>query len=124
MKSHIFRLLFFVMLGTVLYGFFNRGTLDSEQNYGVSYSDFIEDIRRNAISEVIIDGSSVEGHRTNGERFTTYNPSDSRMIDELLEYGVKIKVIKPQIPTPLMQVLISWAPMLLLIAVSVYFIPL
>ena len=122
MKSHIFRLLFFVMLGTVLYGFFNRGALDSEQNYGVSYSDFIEDIRRNAISEVIIDGNSVEGHRTNGERFTTYNPSDSRMIDELLEYGVKIKVIKPQVPTPLMQVLISWAPMLLLIAVSVYFI--
>ncbi len=122
MKTHIFRLVFFVLIGTVIYGVFNRGGPESEQNYGVSYSDFIEDIRRNAISEVVIDGNNVEGRRSNGERFTTYNPSDSRMIDELLEYGVKIKVIKPQLPTPLMQILISWAPMLLLIAVSVYFI--
>ena len=121
MKTHIFRLVIFVLIGTVLYGVFYRTNPDAEQNYGVSYSDFIEDIRRHAISEVVIDGNSVEGRRSNGERFTTYNPSDSRMIDELLEYGVKIKVIKPQVPSTLMQILISWAPMLLLITVAVYF---
>lgn len=121
MKIHLFRLVIFVLIGTVLYGVFNRTNPDAEQNYGVSYSDFIEDIRRHAISEVVIDGNSVEGRRSNGERFTTYNPSDSRMIDELLEYGVKIKVIKPQVPSTLMQILISWAPMLLLITVAVYF---
>ena len=121
MKTHIFRLVVFALIGTILYGVFNRSSPDSEQNYGISYSDFIEDIRRHAIVEVVIDGNDVEGRRTNGERFTTYNPSDSRMIDELLEYGVKIKVIKPQVPSTLMQIFISWAPMLLLIALAVYF---
>ncbi len=121
MKTHIFRLVIFALIGTILYGVFNRASPDSEQNYGISYSDFIEDIRRHAIVEVVVDGNDVEGRRTNGERFTTYNPSDSRMIDELLEYGVKIKVIKPQVPSTLMQILISWAPMLLLIALAVYF---
>jgi cell division protease FtsH len=122
MKTHIFRLVIFALIGTVLYGVFNRSTPGSEQNYGLSYSDFIEDIRRHAVAEVVIDGNDVEGRRTNGERFTTYNPSDSRMIDELLEYGVKIKVIKPQLPSTLMQLIISWAPMMLLIGLSVYFI--
>jgi cell division protease FtsH len=121
MKIHIFRIVIFVLIGTVLYGLFNRTSPVSEQNYGLSYSDFIEDIRRHAIVEVVISGNEVEGRRTNGEPFTTYNPSDSRMIDELLEYGVKIKVLKPQMPSTLMQILISWAPMLLLIALAVYF---
>ncbi len=121
MKSYFFRIVIFVLIGAILYGVFYRTSPDSEQNYGVSYSDFIEDIRRHAIVEVVIDGNNVEGRRNNGERFTTYNPSDSRMIDELLEYGVKIKVIKPQTPTPLMQILISWGPMLLLIVLVVYF---
>ncbi len=121
MKTHIFRLVIFVLIGTVLYGVFNRTAPDAEQNYALSYSDFIDDIRRHAIVEVVIDGNDVQGRRTNGEPFNTYNPSDSRMIDELLEYGVKIKVIKPQVPSTLMQILISWAPMLLLIAVAVYF---
>ena len=121
MKSYFFRIVIFVLIGAILYGVFYRTSPDSEQNYGVSYSDFIEDIRRHAIVEVVIDGNNVEGRRNNGERFTTYNPSDSRMIDELLEYGVKIKVIKPQTPTPLMQILISRGPMLLLIVLVVYF---
>jgi cell division protease FtsH len=43
------------------------------------------------------------------------------MIDELLEYGVKIKVERPQVPSTMMQILISWAPMLLLIAVTIFF---
>ncbi|MFI3187336.1 MAG: ATP-dependent zinc metalloprotease FtsH [Methylococcaceae bacterium] len=121
MKTHIFRLVIFVLIGTVLYGVFNRTAPDAEQNYALSYSEFIDDIRRHAIVEVVIDGNDVQGRRTNGEPFSTYNPSDSRLIDELLENGVKIKVIKPQLPSTFMQIMISWAPMLLLIAVAVYF---
>jgi cell division protease FtsH len=121
MMKHIIRIMILTVIGTVLFNVFNRATTRTEENYTVSYSDFIADIRNHAISEVVIDGNDVEGRRQNGERFTTYNPNDSRMVDELLEYGVKIKVEKPQTPSLLMQILISWAPMLLLIAVTVYF---
>ena len=121
MAKYIFRIALFALTGTVLFMLFNRTTADHEQNYAISYSDFIEDIRAGAISEVKIDGAVVEGRRKSGEPFTTYNPNDSRMIDELLEYGVKIKVEKPLTNSTLMQMLISWAPMLLLIAVWIYF---
>jgi len=121
MIKHIIRIVILTVIGTVLFNLFNRTAPHSEQNYAVSYSDFIADIRNNAISEVVIDGNNVEGRRQNGERFSTYNPNDPRLIDELLEYGVKIKVERPQVPSTLMQILISWAPMLLLIAVTIYF---
>jgi cell division protease FtsH len=121
MMKHIIRILILTAIGTALFTMFNRATTRTEENYAVSYSDFIADIRNHAISEVVIDGNDVEGRRQNGERFTTYNPNDPRMVDELLEYGVKIKVEKPQAPSMLTQILISWAPMLLLIAVTIYF---
>ncbi|WP_333878007.1 ATP-dependent zinc metalloprotease FtsH [Methylobacter sp.] len=121
MKTYFVRIAILILVGILLYGVFSRSSPDSEQNYAVSYSDFIDSIRNRSISEVVIDGNSVEGRRTNGERFTTYNPNDSRLIDELLEYGVKIKVERPQIPSTFVQILISWAPMLLLVGLAVYF---
>jgi len=121
MKKYIVRIAIFALTGTVLVMLFNRTSPNHQQNYAISYSDFIEDVRGGAISEVKIDGSVVEGTRKSGEPFTTYNPNDFRMIDELLEYGVKIKVEKPQSTSTLMQMLISWAPMLVLIAVWIYF---
>ncbi|MGZ4970105.1 MAG: ATP-dependent zinc metalloprotease FtsH, partial [Methylobacter sp.] len=121
MKSHLFRIMIFALIGTVLYAMINRTGPDREQNYALSYSDFIESVRNRSVSEVVIDGNDVEGRRTNGERFTTYNPNDSRLIDELLEYGVKIKVQRPQVTSTFMQILISWAPMLLVVGLAVYF---
>ena len=118
----LIRIVIITVVATVLFNLFNRTATHTEQNYAVSYSDFIADIRNRAIAEVVIDGNDVEGRRQNGEHFSTYNPNDSRLIDELLEYGVKIKVERPQIPSVFMQILMSWAPMLLLIAVTFYFL--
>ncbi len=100
---------------------FNRTSPGFERNYSLSYSDFIEDVRSGAVSEVTIDGEVINGRRTNGERFITYNPNDSHMIDDLLENGVKIKVTKPERPSAFMQFFMSWGPILLLVAVWIYF---
>ncbi len=117
----LIRIVLAVVVGTVLFNVFTRTTAKHEQNYTVSYSDFITDIRNHGISEVVIDGNDIEGRRQSGEPFSTYNPNDSRLIDELLEYGVKIKVERPEVPSLFLQILISWAPMLLLIAVTIWF---
>ncbi|MGZ5056961.1 MAG: ATP-dependent zinc metalloprotease FtsH [Methylobacter sp.] len=120
MGTIIFRTVVLALIGTILFGMFNRGIPEYEQNYAVTYSDFIDSIRNRAISEVIIQGNDINGRRSNGERFTTYNPNDPRLIDELLEYGVKIKVEKPKAPSLLTELLISWGPMLLLIGLLGY----
>jgi cell division protease FtsH len=121
MIKHVIRIAALSAIGTLILYFFMHSTPQYEENYTVSYSDFIADIRSHAISEVVIDGNNIEGRRQSGERFSTYNPNDSRLVDELLEYGVKIKVERPEQPSMLMQILFSWAPTLLLIMVLVYF---
>ncbi|WP_445370867.1 ATP-dependent zinc metalloprotease FtsH [Methylomonas sp. HW2-6] len=121
MKKYFIILTIFAAVGLIISAIFNRGMPQYDPHYEISYSDFIEDVRNKAVEEVVIDGNYVDGRRPNGTRFSTYNPNDMRMIDELLEYGVKIKVEKPQQPSTLMQIFISWAPTLLLIAVLVYF---
>ncbi|WP_347989442.1 ATP-dependent zinc metalloprotease FtsH [Methylomonas sp. AM2-LC] len=122
MLKPIIRIIILTAIGTVLFNLvINRNQTHYEEPNSVNYSDFIADVRSHAVSEVVIDGNNVDGRRQSGEHFTTYNPNDPRMIDELLEYGVKIKVERPQEPSFLMQVLINWAPMLLLIGVTVYF---
>jgi len=121
MKKYFIVLTIVAAVALIVSAIFNRSMPQYDPHYEISYSDFIEDVRNKAVEEVVIDGNYVDGRRPNGTRFSTYNPNDSRMIDELLEYGVKIKVEKPQQPSTLMQIFISWAPTLLLIAVLVYF---
>ena len=121
MKVIIFRVLAFFVIGAVIFSIVNRDTTYKESDFAVRYSDFIEDIRNGYINKVEMHGDTISGRRTNGERFVTYNPDDPRLIDELLENKVKIKVYPPEQQSLLMQIIISWAPMLLLIAVWIYF---
>ncbi|MCF7972086.1 MAG: ATP-dependent zinc metalloprotease FtsH [Methylococcaceae bacterium] len=122
MISRIIKFSAWLIMGVVLFSVFSRITMQSNAvNYAVSYSDFIQDIRNGTLSEVNIDGDEISGYRRNGEPFVTYNPNDPKLIDELLQYDVKIKVATPQKTSMFMQIFISWAPMLLLIGVWVYF---
>jgi len=115
------RIAMFVVVGSVFFSIMGRMQPTYEQNYTILYSDFIEDIRNGAVSEVTIEGEKVKGKLINGEPFVTYNPDDTHLIDDLIQYGVKIKVATPEKQSMLTQIFISWAPMLLLIAVWVYF---
>ncbi|NOQ14074.1 MAG: ATP-dependent zinc metalloprotease FtsH [Methyloprofundus sp.] len=117
----LIRIIMFVVIGGMFFSIMGRVQPGYEKNYTILYSDFIQDIRNGSVSEVTITGETVKGKRSNGERFVTYNPDDAHMIDDLIEYGVKIKVATPEKQSMLMQIFISWAPMLLLIGVWVYF---
>ncbi len=121
MKKYILPLLLFTLSAYVAYSVFSPGLPSYDPHQDISYSDFIQDIRNKAVSEVVIDGNEVFGRRQNGTRFRTYNPNDARLVDELLEYDVKIKVERPQQQSLWMQIILSWAPMLLLIGVLVLF---
>jgi len=121
MKIIVFRVIALFAIGFIIFSIFNRDNTYQESNYAVRYSDFIDDIRNGQVSKVTISGETIDGLRTNGERFITYNPNDDKLVDELLEYNVKIKVEPPKKQSLLMQIFISWAPMLLLIAVWIFF---
>ena len=110
-----------VAVGVVVAGVLNRSAPTYDPHYEISYSDFIQDVRGSAVADVVISGNAIEGVRKNGSRFATYNPDDARLVDELLEYNVKIKVERPQYTPFWLQLIINWTPTLLFIGVLVYF---
>jgi len=121
MMKSLSRIAMFAVIASLFFSFMGSVRPSYEQNYTILYSDFIEDIRSGVVAEVTIDGNSVKGKLRNGERFATTNPDDTHLIDDLIQYGVKIKVAEEEKESMLMTIFISWAPMILLIGVWVYF---
>ncbi len=97
----------------------------SSQGQGSStrldYSDFIDQVHQGQVSKVNIEGPTIRGVYVSGDSFTTYNPGDAGLMGDLLDNRVKITAQPPEQQGVLMQIFISWFPMLLLIGVWIFF---
>jgi cell division protease FtsH len=87
----------------------------------LSYSQFIDEVKQGHVAKVVIDGHAIRGERSDGKAFVTYSPSDPWMVSDLLKYGVSVSAKPEEEPSLLMNMLISWFPMLLLIGVWIFF---
>jgi len=111
-----------VVIAIVLMALFNNfGPQGDHNDSSLSYSQFIGAVKAGQVQQVMIDEKIIKGKMQSGEKFKTYSPDDSHLIDDLLANGVEIKAIPPEQPSMLMQLLVSFGPMLLLIAVWVFF---
>jgi cell division protease FtsH len=115
-------IILWVVIAVVLMSIFNNfGPQMDGADSTLSYSQFIEAVKSGQISQVMIDDQVVKGKLQSGQLFRTYAPNDPHMVDDLLANGVDIKATPPEQPSLLMQLLVSFGPMLLLIAVWVFF---
>jgi len=121
MKNTIKNFLPWVALFFALTFAFNYFGGRTQVNPSISYSNFIEALNRGNVKQVNMDGNSITGMFADGDRFITYDPGDTHLVDDLLKNHVDIKVLPPERPSFLMQILISWFPMLLLIGVWIFF---
>src|SRR5262245_29146017 len=87
----------------------------------MDYSQFIDEVRSGNISKVVIEGKVIKGEKKSGEKFVTYPAPDLWMVSDLLKNGVQIQAKPDEEQGFLMQVFISWFPMLLLIGVWIFF---
>jgi len=85
----------------------------------VGYSDFLGMVESGGMQEVVIQGSNLAGTTPQG-KIKTFAPSDPSLISYLREKGVKITA-KPEETSPWFQVFITWGPMILLVAVWIFF---
>jgi len=114
-------LILWIVIAIVLVSVFNNFGPKPTASRTLDYSEFVSAVKQGAVTKVTIAGKIIRGETTTGEQFTTYSPEDPRLIDDLLENGVNV-VAKPQEQQGmLMQIFISWFPMLLLIAVWIFF---
>ena len=86
----------------------------------IIYSEMITFLDKGEISEVTIQGDSINGKFTNNTGFKTFAPKDDKLVAQFREKGVKITA-KPNEESPWLTVLISWVPMILLIGVWIFF---
>jgi cell division protease FtsH len=114
-------ILLWVIIAVVLMSVFNNFGPPAPRAQSVPYSEFIADVKAGRVQSVVIDGRVVKGRRVSGEQFSTYTPDDPEMINDLLTNGVEVKAQAPEQDSLLMQVFISWFPMLLLIGVWIFF---
>ncbi|MCG5535360.1 ATP-dependent zinc metalloprotease FtsH [Ectothiorhodospira mobilis] len=100
---------------------FNNFTPTQTEARSWSYSHFLEEVKRGQVDSVYIEGKTIEGRGIDGEQFTTHAPNDPGLIGDLLANNVEIRVDEPAQRSLLTEILISWFPFLLLIAVWIYF---
>jgi cell division protease FtsH len=91
----------------------------------IEYSEFLRAIKANKVSQLEIDqqNGTVEGKLHDGTPFLTYSPeTDNNALLGLLEkHEVSFHAARPDQQGVLMHIFISWFPMLLLIAVWIFF---
>ncbi len=124
MNDIVKNILLWVVIAVVLMSVFQSFGPRTTPTAQVSYSQFYQQVKQGQIAKVIIDRNVIHGRTNNGERFTTFNPEDDNrsLIGELLNNGVEIEGRPPEQQSLLMQIFISWFPMLLLIGVWVFFL--
>ncbi len=102
-----------------LFNLFNKPQIKTQE---ITYSDFLSYVEKGQVAKVVLKGEKVEGTFLNKAKFTTAIPSQDReLIPELKAKGVIIQVKPPEESPWYLTLLISWFPMLLLIAVWIFF---
>ena len=93
-----------------------------DQGNNIIFSEFLDEVDNGRIVQVEIQGNNIKGVLANGDSFTTYSPNDPNLIQKLTDRGVSISAapLDEKMPS-LFGVLLSWFPMLLLIAVWIFF---
>lgn len=120
-KNLVLWLVIAVVLMTLFQGFNLNGT-DAR---AYSYSEFVSEVNRGDIRDVTIDEGqkTIFATRRSGEKVRAVMPNqDPDLLNDLLAQGnVRVEYAAPEKRSLLGSIFISWFPMLLLIAVWIFF---
>ncbi|UDN22135.1 ATP-dependent zinc metalloprotease FtsH [Aeromonas veronii] len=115
-------LILWLVIAVVLMSVFNSFSPSDTTSRQLDYSSFVKEVTQDQIREVRMDGKVINGVKRTGERFTTIIPApDPQLLNDMLNHNVKVMGEKPEEPSLLTSIFISWFPMLLLIGVWVFF---
>ncbi len=111
-----------LVIGIVLIALFNMFSQPLTQQSDVVFSDFMDQVEKGQVNEVVINGDNISGKYMDGTSFqTTAPPKDPDLIKSLRQKNVRIVVVAPEQTSWYMSILISWFPMLLLLGIWIFF---
>ena len=112
-----------IVIAVVMLTVFQSFTPNSIRQQTLDYTSFIELVKTGNVSEVVFEDNLIRAKRINGDRFITYNPEtdNTALIGELSKSGVRISATPPKGQGIFVSLLINSFPVILLIAVWIYF---
>ena len=110
-----------VLLVLGLFNLFqNPGSITGKSD--MPFSSFLTEVDKGNVTSVDIRGSEISGTFANGKGFKTYSPNYPNLVEKLTAKGVSITAGPREEKGPsIWGVILSWFPMLLLIAVWIFF---
>ena len=111
-----------LVIAAVLLTVFNNFSVETKSQQ-INYSQFVEEVNRDQIRRVIIDGQSIKATRANGDVYETVRPAvqDPRLMDDLLQHNVVVEGKKPEQQSVWMQLLVAAFPVLIILAIFMFF---
>ncbi len=106
-----------LVLMTVFQQFSNPNKASSQ----IVYSQFMENVKAGKVAKVQIDGRVIRGTTIDNKTFSTYAPNDLWMVSDLLKYNVEVEAKAEEQRSLLLEIFMSWFPMILLIGVWIFF---
>jgi len=102
---------------------FSNFTPSTTESSAMKYSDFLRSVERGQISSVTIEKEKISGTTQDGRAFMTYSPESDNgpLVNDLIRNNVEIIGKAPHQQSLLLQLFISSFPILLILAIWIYF---
>ncbi|MFP4391958.1 MAG: ATP-dependent zinc metalloprotease FtsH [Desulfohalobiaceae bacterium] len=122
MNTHLKNIILWATIALVMVALFNMFQQPQQSREEIDYSRFLSLVEQGNVLSVQIEGQKITGTLVEQDRkFITYAPEDPNLVSKLLDQGIQVEA-KPKEESPwYLTMLISWFPMLLLIAVWIFF---
>ncbi len=100
---------------------YNNSQLNASNDLSKDYISFKSDIKAGLIEKVNINGKEITGRRKDGRSFELYLPTiDDTLLPLLEDAKVQTFGTKPEKPSVLMTIFVSWFPILLIFGAIIF----
>ena len=116
------RIAIWIMIAVVLFTVFRQfdAAVDPKLDT-TSYTQFMDDAKAGKIRRVDVQGRRITVTPQSGPEYVITSPGDLWMVDDLRKHGVQVYGKAEEEPSLLTSIFVSWFPMLLLVAVWIFF---
>ncbi len=124
--NNLRNLILWIIIALLLVALFNmfQGASTRPTAKSLSFTEFSQAVQEGQIKSVVVQGDQYTGALNDGQQFTTYVPNnDPDLVPSMLakKINVTVRPIDDGVPS-FMSIFINWFPMLLLIAVWIFFL--
>ncbi|WP_119717670.1 ATP-dependent zinc metalloprotease FtsH [Cognatilysobacter tabacisoli] len=111
-------LLLWVIVAVVLMVVFQAFGPRTPGSEALAYDQFVQQVQQDRIKSVRIaeDRTTITGERKDGGQFTTYNPGDKDLVNDLIRHKVAIDQAPPPSGPSFWSIVINFLPIVLIVA--------